>query len=213
MISSPDPFALTLTAYEGDASAYAEHSRDRAHMSRLHQKFRAHLQSGARVLDLGCGAGHDAAVIATLGLTVTGIDPSKSLLIEARAHDSISGALVQGDARRLPLAAGSFDGIWACASLLHVPKADIPAALSETFRVLRGDGVLFTSMSEGPQTEAMPVVSDGLQERLYYYHSGEQWADAVRAAGFALLEHDVRRDTGHFNIGSTGWIETYARKP
>jgi ubiquinone/menaquinone biosynthesis C-methylase UbiE len=213
MTSSPDPLALTVSAYEHDATAYAGHSRDRAHLRRLHEKFRACFEPGARVLDLGCGPGHDAAVLAALGLSATGFDPTRGLLIEAQAHGSISGALVQGDARLLPLAGGSFDGIWACASLLHVPKQDIPVALSEAFRILCNGGVIFTSMSEGPQSEAVPVVSDGLQERMYYYHSGGEWAAAVEAAGFAVLEHDVRRDAGNFNPGSTGWIETFARKP
>jgi ubiquinone/menaquinone biosynthesis C-methylase UbiE len=213
MTSSPDSFTLTVSAYEHDAPAYAEHSRDRAHMRRLHEKFRSYFEPGARVLDLGCGPGHDAAELAALGLSVTGFDPARGLLIEAQAHDSISGALMQGDARQLPFASGSFGAIWACASLLHVPKVDIPAALLEAFRILRVGGVIFTSMSEGPQSEAVPVVSDGLGERLYYYHFGEDWAAAVEAAGFAILEHDVRRDTGNFNPGSTGWIETFARKP
>lgn len=213
MSSSADPFALTLSAYERGARGYAEHSRDRAHMSRLHQKFRALFRSGAHVLDLGCGAGHDAAELAALSLTMTGFDPARALLIEAGTHASISGTLVQGDARALPFAEDSFEGIWACASLLHVPKPDIPAALSEAFRALCSGGVFFTSMSEGDQNEAVSVVSDGLIERLYYYHSGAEWAEAVRSAGFTILEHDVRRDTGHFNVGSTGWIETFARKP
>jgi ubiquinone/menaquinone biosynthesis C-methylase UbiE len=142
---------------------------------------------------------------------VTGLDASRGLLMAG--HTAIAAGLVQGDARRLPFAEESFDGVWACASLLHVPKDDVKAALAEAFRVLRHGGVLFTSMSEGRQNDAIPLNSDGLAERLYFYHSGEGWADAVKSAGFVLLDHEVRREGSNFNPGSTGWIETFARKP
>ena len=213
MTSSPDAFRLTVSAYENHAPRYAAHSRDRAPMRRLHEKFRAYLRLDASVLDLGCGPAHDAAELAALGLNVTGFDPARGLLVEALDHKSIAQALIQGEAGHLPFAAASFDGIWACASLLHVPKFGVKSVLSETFRILRSGGVIFTSMSEGVQSDAVPVFSDGLSERLYYYHSVPDWADAISTAGFDILEHQVNRDSGNFNPGSTGWIETFAQKP
>jgi ubiquinone/menaquinone biosynthesis C-methylase UbiE len=213
MTSSLDPVVATVASYDAGSRAYAEHSSDRTHLSRLHERLRELLTPGAAILELGCGPGHDAAALAALELAVTGLDPARGLLKEAKHHDAIRARLVQGDARDLPFASGSFDGVWACASLLHVPKSDVATALSEAFRVLKEGGILFTSMSEGEEEDAMSVELDGLERRFYYYHSAPAWLELIRESGFGDIEQIVNRGSGNFNPASTGWIETYGRKP
>ena len=213
MSSSPDPELSTIAAYDAGAVDYAEHFRDRMPLNRLQEHFVTVVGSGAAVLDLGCGPGHDAAELSARGLRVTAFDPARGLLNEAMHHTSLTGRLVQGDARALPFATGSFDGVWTCASLLHVPKRDVGRALAEVFRVLKPGGILFTSMSEGGQVGAIPVESNGLSRRLYYYHREQTWAALVSGAGFDVIDQRVQRESGNFNPGSTGWIETFARKP
>jgi SAM-dependent methyltransferase len=213
MTSSPDPELDTIAAYDARPVAYAEHSRDREPLNRLHDHFVQLVGAGARVLDLGCGPGHDAAELARRGLRVTGLDLSRGLLLEGRSHPALVGSLILADARQLPIVSYSFDGVWSCASLLHVPKRDIAHAIAELYRVLKPSGILFTSMSEGGEPGAIPVISDGLSQRLYYYHREEDWAALVCGAGFEILDHGVNRKSGHFNPGSTGWIETFARRP
>jgi ubiquinone/menaquinone biosynthesis C-methylase UbiE len=213
MISSPDPALSTIAAYDAGAAGYSEHSRDRKPLKRLHERFVTLIGSGATVLDLGCGPGHDAAELSARGLGVTAFDPARGLLHEAARQPSLAGLLVQGDARALPFAAATFDGIWSCASLLHVPKRDVGQVLVDTFRVLKRGGILFTSMSEGDQPGAVPVESNGLSRRLYYYHREQTWAALVSGAGFEVIDHAVKRDSAGLNPGSTGWIETFARRP
>jgi ubiquinone/menaquinone biosynthesis C-methylase UbiE len=213
MTSSPDQQLQTVAAYDAGAAAYARHSQDRKPLRPLHERFASLLAGGARVLDIGCGPGHDAAELASLGLSVTGLDPASGLLAEARSYACLAGRLIQGDARHLPIAASRYDGIWCCASLLHVPKRDVGHALAEAFRILKSGGVLFTSMSEGQQRGAVSVHSDGLGPRDYYYHRQETWAALVAGAGFEIVDHHVQRESGNLNPGSTGWIETFARKP
>jgi ubiquinone/menaquinone biosynthesis C-methylase UbiE len=213
MTSSPDPEIRAIAAYDAGAATYAVHSRDRKPLNRLHEHFASLVGSGAQVLDLGCGPGHDAAELTSRGLTVTGCDAAGRLLREAHDYASLAGRLVQGDARTLPFAASSFDGIWCCASLLHVPKRNVGHALAEAFRILQRGGVLFTSMSEGEQRGAISVHSDGLGPRDYYYYRQETWAALVAGAGFEIVDHDVQRESGNFNPGSSGWIEIFARKP
>lgn len=211
--STPDPELQTIAAYDAGAAVYAVHSRDREPLSHLHKRFVLLAGPGAVVLDLGCGPGHDAAKLAARGLRVTGYDAATVLLREAREHSSLAGRLVQGDARLLPFAAASFDAVWSCASLLHVPKRDIGQALMQVFRVLKPGGVFFTSMSEGGEPDAVPVDSEGLARRLYYYHRQEAWGALLSGAGFEIIDHCVQRESGNFNPGSTGWIETFARRP
>lgn len=176
MTSSPeDPLRATIAAYEGGARAYAEHSRDRGGLAHLHRRFATLLQPGARILDLGCGPGHDAAKLADLRLNVVGCDPARGLLHEAREHEALQGRLIAGDGRQLPFDGESFDGVWACASLLHIPKSQVSGALSEVQRVLRVGGVLFTSMQEGI-VDGLVATSDAdpLLPRHYTYYVADE---------------------------------------
>ena len=152
-------------------------------------------------------------MLAGLGATVVAFDPAQGLLREAGRYAAIAGRRVNGEACRLPFAEASFDGIWSCASLLHVSHAEVGLALREAVRVLKPRGVAFFSMSEGDSSGRVPVTDLGLETRAYYYHRPGDWASLLTAAGFEVLDHHVNRASGNFNPGSTGWIETYARKP
>jgi ubiquinone/menaquinone biosynthesis C-methylase UbiE len=211
--STPDTVASTILAYHNGAKGYAEYSRDQAHLDRLREPLIAILPPEPLVLDLGSGPGHDAALLADRGATVVALDPALGLLREAHAYELIASRLVGGDARQLPFADARFDGIWSCASLLHVPHEEVSLALSEAFRVLKPGGVAFFSMSEGEPSGRVLVSDIGLATRGYYYHRGAGWASLLCEAGFELVEHRVNRTSGHFNVSSTGWIETYARRP
>jgi ubiquinone/menaquinone biosynthesis C-methylase UbiE len=209
--STPDDVA-TILAYHNGAARYAVHSRDREHLARLREPFMALLPERPLVLDLGSGPGHDSALLAKLGATVVPLDPAEGLLREASRYPAIASRCVVGDARRLPFAAASFDGIWSCASLLHVPHQEVPGALAEAARVLKPGGFAFLSMSEGEPGVRVPDTSLGLATRAYYYHRAEEWGSLLVDQGFQLIFHSVNHESGNFNAGSTGWIETYARK-
>ena len=210
--SDPDPATATILAYDNGAERYADHSRDRDGLARLREPFMALLPDDPFVLDLGSGPGHDAALIAELGATVVALDPAQALLRQAGVYGAITGRLIGGEARRLPFADASFDGIWSCASLLHLPHANVPEAIAEVRRVLKTGGFAFLSVSEGDPSRVVPVTDLGLATRAYYYHEADGWGDLLRSAGFQLILHRVNRESGNFNPGSTGWIETYARK-
>jgi ubiquinone/menaquinone biosynthesis C-methylase UbiE len=211
--SSADPVAATVRVYNSGATAFTEASRDRGHMSYLHESF-ASLCPGRRVLDIGAGPGHDAAVFAGLGFDVIGADPSLALLAAARKHAPLAGRLICSDSRGLALSDGSFDGVWACASLLHLPKYHAPHALQEAFRVLSHAGLLFTSMQEGKSDALVETgAGDSLPGRFYSFYRAEEWLELVEGAGFELIEQRLKRTREHVTPGATGWIETYARKP
>jgi ubiquinone/menaquinone biosynthesis C-methylase UbiE len=214
MSSSTDDHAVlrTIASYESNATAYAQYSSDRSGLNQLHSRFAELLPFGSLVLDLGCGACHDAAELARRGLKVVGCDPARGLLAEGLAYVEIAG-FVQADSRQSPILDSTFDGIWACASLLHVPRSQIGLALAEALRVLKVGGVLFTSMSEGDDSAPVPVSSSDLMpERTYHYYSESNWAEMVARAGFEVIDQHVNRSANRLNPGSTGWIETFAGK-
>lgn len=106
--------------------------------------------SGSVGLDVGCGNGRHAGRLADVVERVVGLDASRDLLAEARdrsAEDGWSAALVQGDAARLPLAAGSVDLALYVATLHHLPDRETRVrSLEELSRVLAPDGRGFVSV-------------------------------------------------------------------
>jgi len=98
-------------------------------------------------LDLGCGNGRHAALLADVADRVVGLDASRALLREASDRVGESAALVQGDASRLPLATGTVDLAVYVATLHHLPTAaDRRASLDELARVLAPEGTALVSV-------------------------------------------------------------------
>src|SRR5204862_3392829 len=104
-----------------------------------------------RILDVGCGPGRDLATFRALGHEPIGLEGSSPLAAMAREH---SGCEVwEQDFLELKLPAGRFDGIFANASLFHVPGRELPRVLRELHGTLKPGGVLFTSNPRGNNEE------------------------------------------------------------
>jgi 8-oxo-dGTP pyrophosphatase MutT (NUDIX family) len=168
-------------------------------------RFCTHLRPGAPVLDLGCGPGRDLLSLAERGFWAVGLDRSAGMLCEAMARGAKN--LVQADARALPFVAGTLDGVWACASLLHVPKAELLPALTEIRRAL-GHGHLCLILKAG---EGESWREDGRGQRRFfaYYHPAEVEL-ALERAGFRViycgLKPDSRRPSLTW-INVIGWTK------
>ncbi|WP_435358675.1 class I SAM-dependent methyltransferase [Haloarchaeobius sp. DFWS5] len=142
-----DELTRTNTVYESDSASYVEKYQSMSVAETFGDPFFDAL-SGERVLDVGCGPGPDSAVFAERGYDVVGFDLTASFLDAAR--DAVpAGRFARGDMRRLPFAADAFDGVWACASFLHVPRDDAAATLDEFRRVLVPEGVAHVSVKCG----------------------------------------------------------------
>ena len=115
-------------------------------MTPIHQRFFALLTPRAHILDAGCGSGRDAKAFAEAGFQVTAFDASTELARLASAHCGFEIAVRRfEDVHEV----GTFDGIWCCASLLHVPMAAMPATLDRLWRALRPGGTLYVSFKQG----------------------------------------------------------------
>lgn len=115
-------------------------------MDSLYARFLPHIPPGGHILDAGCGSGRDTLAFLQKGYRVTAFDASPTLAALAERH---TGQPVQV-LRFQDLAwRREFDGIWACASLLHVPAADLPEALGRLALALRLGGVLYASFKYG----------------------------------------------------------------
>lgn len=156
-------------------------------LERALNAFTGRLTGRRRVLDLGCGPGRDLEFLAELGCRPVGLDLSAGMLAEARRRLP-AAPLVLADLRLTPFAAGCFDGIWACASLLHLRRADLPLSLVEAGRLLRRPGgMLYLALKRG-EGERWVVDTRGRRSFFAYYQLPEIEA-ALQQADFQVLDH------------------------
>lgn len=176
--------ARTIAHYERSAVAFEEGTRDHD----VSQNYAAFLEAlegepPFTVLDLGCGPGRDLAYFRALGHEAVGLDGAASFVEMARR----TGCEVwHQDFLELSLPAERFDGVFANASLFHVPTSELPRVLHALHRALRPRGVLFCSNPRGDDREGFSG------ERYGAFHSLETWREQLTAAGFEELSHYYR---------------------
>ena len=115
-------------------------------MSELYRPFVAHLKPGARILDAGCGSGRDAKAFSEMGYEVEAFDASAELVGLARQH---TGLPVKQMRFEEVTEVERYDGIWCCASLLHVPLAELPGVMAQLAKALKPGGVWYLSFKYG----------------------------------------------------------------
>jgi SAM-dependent methyltransferase len=137
-----------------------------------------------RILDFGCGPGRDLKAFADLGHVAIGLEGAADFVAMARAY---SGCDVwRQDFLALDLPDGYFDGIFANATLFHVPSQELPRVLRELRSSLKPGGVLFASIPHGHNEEGW----NG--ERYGVYHDPETWRRYVSGADLVELTHYYR---------------------
>ena len=133
--------------YEANARLFFDRSVDAAMLDQQ-RRFAALLPAGGHVLDAGCGAGRDARVFREWGFAVTATEAAPSLAALARIHAEVEVQVVTFDQMAWIEA---FDGVWACASLLHVRRGDLPDTLRRLRRALVSGGAWFMSFKYGAE--------------------------------------------------------------
>jgi ubiquinone/menaquinone biosynthesis C-methylase UbiE len=176
----------TIDGYERSAKECVARRNKRRHRQLpLLAKWIQRLPADARLLDLGCGGGQDAGDLDRRGYRVMGVDRTSALLSEGRRrYRSLS--LVRADFRFLPFQAKSFDGLWAGASLMHLPKLDARRTLADLYRLVRPGGLFAAMVTHGVKSS---LVTDGWVPGRYFARwRKDELARAVRRAGWNILE-------------------------
>ena len=166
----------------------------------LRERFLRYVPEGGSILDLGCGSGRDSKCFKDAGYMVTAIDASQELCIKASEYAGI-------DVRCMCFEelddVGKYDGIFACASLLHVPEGELPGILDKINTALKPQGVLYASFKYGNFA--------GERDGRYFHDMNEESATELFTSvpGFKIEEmwqsQDVRRDKDAY------WINVIAR--
>ena len=176
---------VTLEHYDRHAEQFWEGTRDHdvsQNIATLLQNIQG--EPPFTILDFGCGPGRDLKVFSDLGHTAIGLEGAAKLAAMARAH---SGCEVwQQDFLKLDLPEGCFDGVFANASLFHVPSQELARVLGELRATLKPRGVLFCSNPRGHNEEGWGGGRYGA------YHDLDSWRRYATAAGFTELTHYYR---------------------
>jgi SAM-dependent methyltransferase len=175
----------TLWHYEARAEAFWEGTRDHDVSQNIDALLR-HIEAPPPhlILDFGCGPGRDLVDFLRRGHRPIGLEGAQALAQMARTHSGCE-VWVQ-DFLSLDLPPAHFHGIFANASLFHVPRPELPRVLRQLQASLKPDGVLFSSNPRGENQEAI----NG--ERYGAYYDYATWKEYLMSAGFLELEHYYR---------------------
>ncbi len=190
----------TLEYYNSNASEYAA-STVHADMSDLYAHFLPLIKNGAAILDLGCGSGRDSRFFLDSGYQVEAVDGSAELCKEAEKllNQPVRNILFsQLDYRE------AFDAVWACATLLHVPKSDIQGIIAQTEAALKPEGILYMSFKYG-NTERV----DGDRSYSDYTEKDIPWL--LEKSEFVCQEHWISQDV-RASQKNVKWLNIICKK-
>ncbi|HJS11315.1 class I SAM-dependent methyltransferase [Sphingopyxis sp.] len=194
--------ARTLAFYAAEAPVYT--ASGKLGVSRHLDRFLDRLPAGADILELGCGGGRDAAHMMARGFAVDPTDGVAEIAVKAEAQLGRPVRVMRfGELD----AAGRYDAVWAAASLLHVPRRDLPDVIARIHRALKPGGLHFASYKGGG--------SEGRDRfgRYFNYLTRAQLESLYREAAMWDL-FDISEGAGGGCDGGQGpWVQITVRRP
>lgn len=193
----------TLKFYTKTAETYISSGPNGA--SRHFEEFERRLPRGSHVLELGCGGGRDAKAFMSAGHRVDATDGTPEIAAQAARLLGTSVRVMRfEDLDTLE----TYDAVWANASLLHVPRTDLPDILARIYRALKPGGLHLASFKSGG-TEGRDQFG-----RYYNYPSQDQLLDFyAQSAEWDVLTIDAYQGGGYQTTTLGPWLAITARKP
>ncbi len=178
-----------------------------ADMSEWRRRFLKYVKKGGCILDAGCGSGRDSKAFMQDGFEVTAFDASEEM---CKAASKLIGLDVKQMKFQDVEFQNEFDGIWACASLLHVPYDELPDVMLRMKRALKENGIIYVSFKYGTEE-----TSKG--GRSFSNFTEETVKKLLDNAEFEIIEcvvsEDVRPDrTGEKWVNVIGKLKQYSFK-
>ncbi|HET9721941.1 MAG TPA: methyltransferase domain-containing protein [Candidatus Saccharimonadales bacterium] len=182
---------ITKRSYDQNAHQWSENHSHRGYWRRQIVKFHELLPSG-EIIEIGCGGGRDARELVELGYKYTGTDISPELLKEARKN--VPGQKFYEQSLYELSFPKKFDGFWACAVLLHIPKSRISEALNSIKSVLKPQAIGFISIKNG---QGEDLYGNEKIKRFFSFWKKEDFEQVLKTNGFEIIDyiHDPRSPT------------------
>lgn len=199
MPDKTDPVKRTIRTYDQFAGSIADRFWDDS-IEPAWKAFSQLMPPGGTILDIGCGPGRDVAKFSQQEFRVVGADLSIGLLREAQ--NRTDGEFIQSDMRAIPFGSAQFDGVWMCASLLHIPRAQAPNVLAQSLRVMGLGSIIFIGVKQGD--------GEGWEEResprFFTFYQEDEFVEMIQACGFRIETSWIEDTSKH------SWINVIARK-
>jgi len=208
-----DHVKTTVDLYDKTAEEYAKQAVINANLTQKEiEYFIKFLPSRGLILDAGCGSGRDSKYFLDHGMNVIGIDLSDKLLKIAQKY-SPRGLFVKQDLRNIDFQVEYFDGIWACASLVHLKRDECEISLRKMWQILKPGGIIFVHQKAGKGETYKELPSMSGVKRFYNFYSKNQVREDVEQAGFQIDSIYAYNDRNRNNKkNSQWWISCFARK-
>ncbi|MFH0889840.1 MAG: class I SAM-dependent methyltransferase [Candidatus Aenigmatarchaeota archaeon] len=196
----------TKQSYDKSASLWADnhwtHNQEKdLGLIPILKKFVEIIGNRGSVLDAGCGPGRDTKFLLECGIKTIGIDFSDGMLEEAKKRVP-NGDFRKMDMRVLDFEDNAFEGVWACASLLHFPKNEISKSLKEFGRVLKPNGILCALVKEGT---GEGIETEKYGPRFFAYYQKEEFENKVKESGFEVVDSGINKGE------KWNWIWVFAK--
>ncbi len=191
---------------ENNIKYYNDHAEEflantvNADMSGWRERFEKYLPKHGKILDAGCGSGRDSKAFMQDGCYVTSFDASEEM---CKAASALTGLEVKQMRFQELDYRDEFDGIWACASLLHVSYEELPDVMLRLKKALKKDGVIYVSFKYGTE-----ITTKG--ERTFSNFTEETVKNLMENAGFEIRECIVSEDVRADRAGEK-WVNAIAK--
>ena len=189
----------TIDYYNANAEQYYQSTVD-VDFEQLRKKFVSYLPERARIIDIGCGSGRDVKAFCDMGYQAIGLDASEKLARIARKQLGIE--VIVADMATW-IADEPFDGIWCCASLLHLNESDAELFFDNLQHNLKSGGILFLSVKEGIQT--------GFDEkgRFMQNYTEAELREKIKRAGLGIIK--MERTVDKLGRDDFAWLNAFVR--
>ena len=193
--------SCTIDYYEHHAQEYIQ-STQQADLRSCQKRFLSHLKKGASILDFGCGSGRETLFFLEQGLDVTALDGTKAFCEHTAA---LTGLTVRHELFGEFQDRDQYDGIWACASLLHCSQEELETVLSALKEALHENGILYASFKYGD--------FQGIREGRKYRDLTEITLQNLldQTGGFEMLEQWISPDARK-GRGEEQWLNIIVKK-
>lgn len=199
----------TIDAYNKIAEEF--HSRNSVSIyGKEYEIYKKLLGERYKILEIGCGTGRDAEELVKFGFDYTGIDASEGMLKIAKERVK-EGKFILGDFYKLDFQPETFDGFWAAASFLHVPKKDIKQVIKEAYRILKQGGVGFISLKQKTEMDEgiIKETKVGGIERHFAFYDKDEFKQILEEGGFEVSNITIQQENDENN---TIWLCYFVRK-
>lgn len=192
---------LTIDFYNAQAKQYVAETLD-LDVSNIRNLFLDFLTKGSHILDLGCGSGRDSRFFIDHGYSVTAVDASSELATYASA---VIGKTVENRSFQELDYSERFDGIWACASLLHCPKSEMGCVMRRIIKALKPNGILYMSFKYGSD--------ERVDERERFFNDYTEATMSKLLSEYPELQIiEIFTETKTLRSGFQTWLNIFAKK-